>query len=152
MARRESVLFLFVVMLVLAAALPANAQSFRVQCPTSTITHPDPTNSGVNNLNNPYNGPTQFTRPTTGSAQWVVPTAGTVNGGIKCQQVSGGDGFATMGDGTQTFLFAFGPLSGLAEIAAGQPNHVDEFHCAAPIMFSDSLSSLPSPRKIMRCA
>ena len=52
MARRESVLFLFVVMLVLAAALPANAQSFRVQCPTSTITHPDPNNSGVNsNLN-----------------------------------------------------------------------------------------------------
>src|SRR6516165_11892287 len=26
-------------------ALPAMAQSFRVQCPTSTITHPDPSNS-----------------------------------------------------------------------------------------------------------
>jgi hypothetical protein len=44
-----------------------------------------------------------------------------VNGAIKCQQISGGDGFATMGDGTQTYLFAFGPLSGLADIAAGQP-------------------------------
>jgi Multicopper oxidase len=103
-------------------ALPAMAQSFRVQCPTSTITHPDPTNSGINsNLNNPYNGPTQFTTPTTGPARWAVPAAGTVNGGIKCQQVSGGDGYATMGDGTQTFMFSFGPLSGLAEIANGHP-------------------------------
>jgi hypothetical protein len=102
-------------------AIPAAAQSFRVQCPTSTITHPDPTNSGINsNLDNAYNGPTQFTKPTDGSdpGQWAVPKAGTVNGAIKCQQVSGGDGFATMGDGTQTFMFSFGPLSGLAEIAA----------------------------------
>jgi FtsP/CotA-like multicopper oxidase with cupredoxin domain len=44
------------------------------------------------------------------------------NGGqIKCQQVSGGDGYATMADGTQTYLFAFGPLSGLADIAKGLP-------------------------------
>jgi len=41
--------------------------------------------------------------------------------GIKCQQVSGGDGFATMGDGTQTYLFGFGPLSGLADIKNGLP-------------------------------
>src|SRR5215475_852253 len=41
--------------------------------------------------------------------------------GIKCQQVSGGDGFATMGDGTQTYLFGFGPLSGLTDIANGLP-------------------------------
>ncbi len=41
--------------------------------------------------------------------------------GIKCQQISGGDGFATMGDGTQTYLFAFGPLSGLADIVNGLP-------------------------------
>jgi Multicopper oxidase len=110
----------FLVALICVAALPAAAQSFRVQCPTSTITHPDPTTtSNVNG--NPYNGPTQFTRPTTGTAQWVVPTAGTVNGGIKCQQVSGGDGFMTEADGTQTFMFSFGPLSGLAEIAAGHP-------------------------------
>ena len=103
------------------AALPAAAQSFRVQCPTSTITHPDPTNSGVNSTDRPpYNGPTQFARPATGTQQWAVPTAN-VNGGIKCQQISGGDGYSTMADGTQTFMFAFGPLSGLAEVAAGHP-------------------------------
>src|SRR6516225_6904768 len=100
--------------LICMTALTVSAQSFRVQCPTSTITHP-----GVNNSEPPYNGPTQFTRPTTGSAQWVVPTAGTVNGAIKCQQISGGDGYMTEGDGTQTFMFSFGPLSGLADIAAG---------------------------------
>jgi FtsP/CotA-like multicopper oxidase with cupredoxin domain len=44
-----------------------------------------------------------------------------VNGAIKCQQISGGDGYATMGDGTQTYMFSFGPLSGLADIAAGNP-------------------------------
>src|SRR5882724_10457613 len=42
-------------------------------------------------------------------------------GAIKCQQISGGDGYATMADGTQTYLFAFGPLSGLNDIAKGQP-------------------------------
>jgi hypothetical protein len=103
---------------VFLAALGASAQSFRVQCPTSTITHPVAAN---NNSEPAYNGPTQFTTPTTGTQQWVVPTAATVNGAIKCQQVSGGDGYATMGDGTQTFMFSFGPLSGLADIAAGHP-------------------------------
>jgi FtsP/CotA-like multicopper oxidase with cupredoxin domain len=44
-----------------------------------------------------------------------------VNGAIKCQQVSGGDGYSTMANGTQTFMFSFGPLSGLADIANGQP-------------------------------
>jgi len=44
-----------------------------------------------------------------------------VPGAIKCQQISGGDGLATMADGTQTYLFAFGPLSGLQAIADGQP-------------------------------
>jgi FtsP/CotA-like multicopper oxidase with cupredoxin domain len=85
------------------AAGAANAQSFRVQCPTSTITHPDATK---NNAEPAYSGPT---------------TPSNVNGAIKCQQVSGGDGFATMGDGTQTYMFSFGPLSGLADIANGQP-------------------------------
>src|SRR6266481_8704333 len=42
-------------------------------------------------------------------------------GQIKCQQISGGDGYATMADGTQTYLFAFGPLSGLNDIAKGLP-------------------------------
>src|SRR5207302_7339554 len=39
----------------------------------------------------------------------------------KFQQISGGDGFSTMGDGTQTYMFSFGPLSGLEAIAASQP-------------------------------
>jgi FtsP/CotA-like multicopper oxidase with cupredoxin domain len=41
--------------------------------------------------------------------------------GIKCQQLSGGDGFATMADGTQTYMFSFGPLSGLYDIRRGLP-------------------------------
>ena len=44
-----------------------------------------------------------------------------MNGAIKCQQISGGDGYATMGDGTQTYMFSFGPLSGLSDIAKGMP-------------------------------
>jgi FtsP/CotA-like multicopper oxidase with cupredoxin domain len=44
-----------------------------------------------------------------------------VNPSIKCQQISGGDGYATMADGTQTYLFAFSPLSGLDLIKQGLP-------------------------------
>lgn len=40
MARRESVLFLFVVVLILTAAIPASAQSFRVQMPDKPVIHP----------------------------------------------------------------------------------------------------------------
>jgi hypothetical protein len=98
----------------------ATAQSFRVQCPASTITHPDPTNSGLNNQEHPYNGPTQFISQSQTAPGYSVPTAGTVNGAIKCQQISGGDGLMTEADGTQTFMFSFGPLSGLADIAAGR--------------------------------
>ena len=78
-----------------AALLPmllvgaASAQSFRVQCPTTTTLHPDPT--------------------------------ATKNGSIKCQHIGGGDGFATMGDGHQIYLFGFAPLSGLGDPAAGTP-------------------------------
>jgi FtsP/CotA-like multicopper oxidase with cupredoxin domain len=47
---------------------------------------------------------------------------------IKCQQIAGGDGYATMGDGSITYLFGFGPLSGLPDIYHGlpgtQPNNV----------------------------
>jgi FtsP/CotA-like multicopper oxidase with cupredoxin domain len=114
MARRESVLFLFVLALVLAAALPVSAQSFRVQCPNSTITHP----AATNNSEPAYSGPTQYAP---GSNGYLVPSSTTVNGAIKCQQISGGDGQATMADGTQTYMFSFGPLSGLADIAAGLP-------------------------------
>jgi FtsP/CotA-like multicopper oxidase with cupredoxin domain len=69
--------------------LPVAAQSFRIQCPTSTSLHP--------------------------------PVNGQSNPGIKCQQISGGDGYATMADGTQTYMFSFGPLSGLSDIAKGLP-------------------------------
>src|ERR1700738_782651 len=96
-------------------SLPAAAQSFRVQCPTSTITHPTAAN---NNSEPTYTAPTTFTA---GANGYLVPTSTTVNGAIKCQQISGGDGYATMGDGTQTYMFSFGPLSGLADMANGQP-------------------------------
>ena len=95
-------------------ALPVRAQSFRVQCPTSTITHP---NAANNNAEPAYTGPTTLTP---GANGYLVPSAN-VNGAIKCQQISGGDGYATMGDGTQSYMFSFGPLSGLADIAIGLP-------------------------------
>jgi hypothetical protein len=93
-------------------SLPAAAQSFRVQCPTSTITHPNAANN---------NSEPAYTAPTTqavGANGYLVPSTN-VNGAIKCQQISGGDGYATMADGTQTFMFSFGPLSGLADMASG---------------------------------
>ena len=103
-----------------AVAPPLLAQSFRVQCPTSTITH-----NGANNDSEPaYTGPTY---PITAApvnppdTDYNTGKAGPVNGAIKCQQIAGGDGYATMADGTQTYMFSFGPLSGLADIAAGKP-------------------------------
>jgi FtsP/CotA-like multicopper oxidase with cupredoxin domain len=86
------------VVLVCFLTLSGTAQSFRVQCPASTTLH-----------------------PTSSSTEPAYPGPGGVNGAIKCQQISGGDGYATMADGTQTYLFAFGPLSGLADIRNGLP-------------------------------
>src|SRR5450432_530565 len=97
-------------------SLPAAAQSFRVQCPTSTITHPTAAN---NNAEPAYTAPTYT--PTTGSSDFTKGKTGPVNGAIKCQQIAGGDGYSTMGDGSQTYMFSFGPLSGLADIASGKP-------------------------------
>jgi FtsP/CotA-like multicopper oxidase with cupredoxin domain len=77
-------LYVLPVIGLLFGALNAEAQSFRVQCPTSTPFHPD-------------------------------------GGNIKCQQIAGGDGYATMGDGSTTYLFGFGPLSGLPDIYNGLP-------------------------------
>ena len=77
-----------VALLLLLVAVPVGAQSFRVQCPTTTITH------------NP---------------------SSTFPGGIKCQQISGGDGYSTMADGVHTYMFSFGPLSGLKDIQNGLP-------------------------------
>jgi FtsP/CotA-like multicopper oxidase with cupredoxin domain len=75
----------------LLVAVDAQAQSFRVQCPTSTTQHPNPDGSAAD-----------------GSR-------------IKCQQVAGGDGYATMGDGSTIYMFGFGPLSGLPDIYNGLP-------------------------------
>src|SRR5713226_9442211 len=99
------------IILIGVAAGVASAQSFRVQCPPSTITHP----SANNNSEPSYVGPTY-----TGTSGFPAAPAH-VNGAIKCQQISGGDGFATMADGTQTYMFSFGPLSGLADMAKGLP-------------------------------
>ena len=108
-------LFTFGLLSLLGCAAPTFAQSFRVQCPTSTITHPSSLND--NNVEPAYTAPTTLAP---GANGYLMPSAN-VNGAIKCQQISGGDGFATMADGTQTYMFSFGPLSGLANIAAGLP-------------------------------
>jgi hypothetical protein len=112
------------------ATTTVNAQSFRVQCPPSTITHP-----GNNNAEPEYTEPTVYKCSVDGGCHgyessvsnaggnntgYLIP-AGGANGAVKCQQISGGDGFSTMADGTQTYMFSFGPLSGLADIANGQP-------------------------------
>ena len=125
MASRKLGTTVILLVLMFVTAMPAAAQSFRVQCPTSTITHP----SAANNNSEPaYSAATTFT---VGAKGYVTPTAN-VNGAIKCQQISGGDGYATMGDGTQTYMFSFGPLSGLADIANGLPG--TEF----PSVFNDT--------------
>ncbi len=103
------------------AAVPAGAQSFRVQCPPGTAMHP----AVKSNKNNPLGA----------------------NDGIKCQQVSGGDGYATMADGTQTYMFSFGPLSGLAKIAAGQPgtDTAAEFDVVSPTLLSSANAGTSPP-------
>jgi hypothetical protein len=115
MSSKNVGVILLLAVLAIVAAVPATSQSFRVQCPTSTITHPTEAN---NNSEPAYIGPTAFTTNANG---YQDPTSATVNGAIKCQQVSGGDGYSTMANGTQTFMFSFGPLSGLADIANGLP-------------------------------
>jgi hypothetical protein len=97
-------------MVLCLAPLTAGAQSFRVQCPISTITHP----VAANNDSEPA-----YTGPTYAGLNGYPAAPANVNGAIKCQQISGGDGYATMADGTQTYMFSFGPLSGLAKIASG---------------------------------
>src|SRR5689334_5790819 len=121
----------------------ANAQSFRVQCPTSTITHPSTLHN--NNSEPAYIGPTTLSAvpPTSnGGGGYLAPTAN-VNGAIKCQQISGGDGYAAMGDGTQTYLFSFGPLSGITDIALGKPG--TEFPNVFNVPFPVSTSNFLVP-------
>ena len=118
MANRKAATPLFLVVLVSVAATSASAQSFSVQCSSSTITHPAALHD--NNLDPAYNGPTTLALNAAPNAMYLAPSAN-VNGAMKCQHISGGDGFATMGDGTQTYMFSFGPLSGLRDIALGLP-------------------------------
>jgi len=129
MASRKLGTTVILLVLIFVAAMPAAAQSFRVQCPVSTITHP---NAANNNSEPAYNGATAFTL----GAQGYLTPSSNVNGAIKCQQISGGDGYATMGDGTQTYMFSFGPLSGLADIANGLPGteFPSTFMSAAPLL------------------
>ncbi len=96
-------------------ALAVSPQSFRVQCPISTVTHP----SNLTNVSAEPNY-TGATVQSLGSEGYLAPSSN-VNGAIKCQQISSGDGYSTMANGTQTFMFSFGPLSGLADIAKGLP-------------------------------
>ena len=130
------------------APLTASAQveqgggSFKVQCPPATVRHPGTTSTGGAASVNPhpesseaaYTGPvlrtasqSPITNPVTG-APWTLAYDSThpltfldSGGAIKCQQISGGDGFMTEADGNQTFMFSFGPLSGLNAIENGQP-------------------------------
>jgi len=104
------------------AAVAAGAQSFMVQCPSTTALHP--TAIANPNLAVPlteaaepaYQGPVTSSQTVGG-----VALTYTLNGGaVKCQEVSGGDGYMTEADGNQTFMFAFGPLSGLDLIKHGQ--------------------------------
>ena len=132
------------ILLVCFATVAASAQSFRVQCPTSTITHP----SANNNDSEPaYTAATQYKCTVTngcggsaGNVGYLVPIA--ANGAIKCQQISGGDGYATMADGTQTYMFSFGPLSGLAQDCRRTAGHRQPR--------ANSIRSTPRPRILIR--
>ncbi|HEX2665692.1 MAG TPA: hypothetical protein VHM93_22885, partial [Candidatus Acidoferrum sp.] len=55
------------------------------------------------------------------------------NGGaIKCQEISGGEGYMTEADVNQTLMFAFGPLSGLNAIENGHPGTQFPIHFSNP--------------------
>jgi FtsP/CotA-like multicopper oxidase with cupredoxin domain len=121
MLRTSHLVRLLPVLAAMLAAGNAPAQSFRVQCPSGTVLHPaipanDPAAVAAA-APKTYATVTQLGR----TDGLLNPTPAMSNPHIKCQQLSGGDGFATMGDGTQTYLFAFGPLSGLADMVKGLP-------------------------------
>jgi Multicopper oxidase len=106
--------------------LPAGAQNFMVQCPNSTLWHPAAATSVQGEP--AYTGPQLYQPPT--ALTNGVPLTYVNNGGtVKCQQISGGDGYMTEADGNQTFMFSFGPLSGLDKIKNGQAgtDYTDEF-------------------------
>ena len=109
---------LFLVALLSGFSTLAGAQAFRVQCPAKTSLHPSVGTGSPTGPGAAYNGPVTINDTGTGGTGLSYLS----NGGlIKCQQVSGGDGYATMADGSQIYMFAFGPLSGLSDIANGLP-------------------------------
>ena len=124
-------------------ALQAHAQSFMVQCPNSTLWHPGGAYQGLTgyaaNPNNSTAGEPLYTGPQSYSPPTNLTNGVTMNyalngGSIKCQQISGGDGYMTEADGNQTFMFSFGPLSGLQKIRTGQagtdyPDEFDQPYC-----------------------
>jgi FtsP/CotA-like multicopper oxidase with cupredoxin domain len=126
-------------LLLCLATLSASAQgyqgggSFHVQCPTATLLHPGTTATGGTgtaanptpaSAEVPYTGPVSrtVTKDPTGAYTFSPALTFLDHGGaIKCQEISGGDGMMTEADGNQTFMFSFGPLSGLGAIQNGQP-------------------------------
>jgi FtsP/CotA-like multicopper oxidase with cupredoxin domain len=115
-------------LLLLAGAMPAMAQSFRVQCPNGTTLHPSKDGKVDSMVETDPN------RPTPANA----------NPQIKCQEISGGDGYATMGDGHQIYTFSFGPLSGLKNIEAGIEGTVTAAEFNAPYPVDGTAPLLPT--------
>src|SRR5882672_2621719 len=120
----------------IASAQAAGEQgggSFRVQCPTATVRHPGTTATGGTGTvvtTHPDSAGALFTSPQirtatknpSGTHTFTPALTFTDNGGaIKCQEISGGDGMMTEADGNQTYMFSFGPLSGLGQIVNGLP-------------------------------
>jgi Multicopper oxidase len=105
-------------------AFSAEAQHFRVQCPANTSQHPS--NASLDTAGLP-----------------TAAVATTTKSTIKCQQIAGGDGYATMGDGQPIYLFGFGPLSGLHDMYNGMAG--TQPYSIFNTTFGDSLSaSLPT--------
>jgi FtsP/CotA-like multicopper oxidase with cupredoxin domain len=131
--------------------------SFHVQCPTATVRHPGGTATGGSGTvvtphpelaEAPYTGPQvrTATKDPSGAYTFTPALTFTDNGGaIKCQEISGGDGYMTEADGNQTFMFAFGPLSGLGQIRNGLPGTVFANEFNQPYTASPFNNGLPNP-------
>jgi len=142
-------LFLCLATAVASAQTYEGGGSFRVQCPTATIRHPGTTatngsgtvvNLTPDSAEASYTGPSVRTATTDPSGKYTYSPALTFtdNGGaIKCQQISGGDGYMTEADGNQTFMFAFGPLSGLNAIENGYTNNGLDGGTQFPVHFNN---------------
>ncbi len=117
-------------------ATPASAQLFRVQCPPTTLPHPAPLNAEP-----AYTGP----QPLAVMANGVALNYTSNGGAIKCQQISGGDGYMTEADGNQTYTFSFGPLSGLNLIQNGQPGTLLAKDFNLPYNVPTLLNGQPNP-------